>query len=104
MGMFDNIQGEVKCLNCGKEFIAEEQIKWTDYCTLQYHNIGDTIPAEDGEYDYGSWIRPTLKTQCPYCKTWQNFKATIKNGILERLDTTEIFDFEERYRKFYEKE
>lgn len=95
MGMFDEIQGEVKCLNCGNEFIAEEQIKWTDYCTLRLYNIGDTIPAEDGEYDYATLIRHTLVTQCPYCKAWQHFKAVVKNGVLEKLKTTEVFDIEE---------
>ena len=89
--MYDNICGEVKCLNCRKEFIAEEQVKWTDWCTLQYYNIGDKIPADDGEYDYATWVRPTLNTQCPYCRTWQHFKAKVKNGILEKLETTETF-------------
>ena len=97
MGMFDNIQGEVKCLNCHKEFIAEEQIKWAD-CTLQYYNVGDSIPVEDGEYDYATWIRPTLDTRCPYCKTWQHFKAIVKNGILEKLETTKVFNFEKGYK------
>ena len=97
MGMFDNIQGEIKCLNCGKEFIAEEQIKWTD-CMLQYYNIGDRIPSEDGEYTYGSWVRSTLDAQCPHCKTWQHFKAIVKNGVLEKLETTETFDFVKRYK------
>ena len=95
MGMFDYIQGEVKCLNCGKEFVAEEQVKWTDYCTLHLYNIGDRIPAEDGKYTYGSWVRSTLDTQCPHCKTWQHFKAIVKNGVLEKLETTETFDIEE---------
>lgn len=95
MGMFDEIQGKVKCLNCGNEFIAEEQIKWTDYCTLRLYNIGDTIPAEDGEYDYATLIRHTLVTLCPYCKAWQHFKAVVKNGVLEKLKTTEVFDIEE---------
>ena len=26
--MYDNIQGEVKCLNCRETFIADDQIKW----------------------------------------------------------------------------
>lgn len=95
MGMFDEIQGEVKCLNCGNEFIAEEQIKWTDYCTLRLYNIGDTIPTEDGEYDYATLIRHTLVTRCPYCKAWQHFKAVVKNGVLEKLKTTEVLDIEE---------
>lgn len=91
MGMFDYVQGEVKCLNCRKEFIAEEQIKWAD-CLLKYYTVGDSIEAKDGEYDYATRIRPNLVTQCPYCKAWQYFKATVKNGILERFDATEILN------------
>ena len=90
MGMFDNIQGEVKCLNCNEDFIADDQIKWAD-CLLEYYTVGSKIPVEDGEYTYGSYIRPYLSTQCPHCKTWQHFKAIVKNGVLEKLETTEIF-------------
>ena len=101
MGMYDNIQGEVKCLNCGEEFIADDQIKWAD-CLLRYYTIGDRIPATDGEYDYGSWVRVTLDTQCPHCKTWQHFKAIVKNGVLEKLETTEVFNINERFKEFEE--
>ena len=48
MGMFDYIQDEVKCLNCSEEFIVEEQIKWTDCCTLHLYNIGDRIQQKMG--------------------------------------------------------
>ena len=94
MGMFDNIQGEVKCLNCRETFIADDQIKWAD-CSLKYYTVGNRIPAADGEYDYGSFVCVTLDTQCPHCKTWQHFKAVVKNGVLEKLKTTEVFDIEE---------
>ena len=92
MGMFDDIQGEVKCLNCGEEFIADDQIKWAD-CELHQYNVGDSIPAKDGdgEYDWGSYARPTLDTQCPKCNTWQHFKAVVKGGVLTKLETTSVY-------------
>lgn len=84
---------KVKCHNCGKEFIADDQIKWAD-CLLRYYTVGDKICADngDGEYTYGSYVRPSLDTQCPHCKAWQHFKAIVKNNILEKLETTEIFE------------
>lgn len=91
MGMYDNVQGEVKCLNCGKEFIADDQIKWTD-CLLRYYTVGDKIPASDGEYTYGSGVRSTLNSPCPYCGIWNNFKVVVKNGVLDKLETTGIFE------------
>ena len=101
MGMFDYIQGEVKCQNCRKEFIAEDQIKWAN-CLLRCYNVGDKIPVTDGEYDYGSYVRCTLDTQCPHCKTWQHFKAIVKNGVLEKLETTEVFDINDKFKRFNE--
>lgn len=94
MGMYDEIQGEVKCLKCGKEFVAQEQIKWAD-CMLRMYNIGDSIPAEDGEYDYATYIRPTMDDQCPHCRTWQHFKAIVRNGTLAKLKSTTPFTEEE---------
>lgn len=91
MGMYDNVQGEVKCLNCGKGFIADDQIKWAD-CLLKYYTVGDKIPVLDGEYNQGSYVRSTLDTQCPHCKIWQHFKFIVKNGVLEKLQTTDIFE------------
>lgn len=82
MGMYDNVQGEVKCFNCGKEFIADDQIKWAD-CLLRYYTVGDEIPVPDGEYTYGSWVRPTMNSQCPHCGTWNNFKAIVKKRRVE---------------------
>ncbi len=99
MGMYDDIQGEVKCLKCGKEFVAQEQIKWAD-CMLRMYNVGDSIPAEDGEYDYATYIRPTMDDQCPFCHTWQHFKATVKDGILTKLETTSLFTEEELGRLY----
>ena len=92
--MYDEIQGEVKCLKCGKEFIAQEQIKWADGM-LRMYNVGDSIPAEDGEYDYATYVRPTMDDECPFCHTWQHFKATVKGGILNKLETTTLFTEEE---------
>lgn len=94
IGMYDEIQGEIKCVNCGKEFVAEEQIKWAD-CMLRLYKVGDSIPAKDGEYDYGSFMRPKLIDQCPHCRTWQHFKAIVMNGALEKLESTTPFIEEE---------
>lgn len=77
MGMYDNIQGEVKCLNCRETFIADDQIKWRD-CLLKYYTVGDRIPVADGEYDYGSWMRVTLDTQCPHCKHGSILKLSLR--------------------------
>ena len=94
MGMFDYVIGDVKCLNCKKEFVAEEQFKFAD-CELNHYTEGNSIPLKDGEYSQSSYVRPTLDTQCPYCKTWQHFKFIVKNGVLEKFETTETFQINE---------
>ena len=54
-----------------------------------------TNKKKDGEYDYGSFMRPKLIDQCPYCRTWQHFKAIVRNGALEKLESTTPFTEEE---------
>lgn len=89
--MYDIIQGKVICLACGKEFVTDEQIKWSD-CTFTHYKIGDKIPASNREYTYGSDVRTTLDTQCPYCNTWQHFKVVVRNDVLDRIETTELYN------------
>lgn len=92
MGMFDYVVGKVQCPKCGAEFEAEDQVKWTSDCFLFRYKVGEEIDAEDGEYDYGSWIRPHLISDCPKCHAEVRLKATVKNHILVALEPIGLND------------
>ena len=79
MGMFDYIYGNVKCPNCDNIFEFSEQVKWTNDPTLTSYKPGGYIDADDGEYDYATYVRPDLIGICPKCNEKWRLKAVIKN-------------------------
>ena len=85
MGMYDTIYHKMKCPKCGQDLIISEQIKWTKNCLLFDYRVGDEIDADDGEYDFATWIRPELVTRCSHCKTIFNYKVIVKDGILSEI-------------------
>lgn len=91
MGMFDEIEGTVECINCKRKFIAKDQIKWTNNRSCHVYHVGDLISTVfgDGVYAYGSFVRDTLDTKCPYCLTYQNLIAVVEHGTLTELKTVE---------------
>ena len=92
MGMFDYIHAKIKCPKCNAEFEAEDQIKWTNDCFLKTYQVGERIDAQDGEYTYGSLVRPNMTDYCPNCHTKVSFKAIVKNGILDNVESTSFHD------------
>lgn len=91
MGMYDEVEGTVECVNCKRKFIAKDQIKWTSNRSCHVYHVGDLISTifGDGVYTYGSFVRDTLDTKCPYCLTYQNFIAIVEHGTLTELKTVE---------------
>ena len=77
--MFDYIHGNVRCPDCDSVFEYEEQVKWTNDPTLTTYKSGKYIDADDGEYDYATYIRPDLVGICPQCNKMWNLKAIVKN-------------------------
>jgi hypothetical protein len=87
MGCFDYVKGKIKCPNCKTIFEAEDQVKWTN-CMLQEYEVGDKIPAKDGEYTYGSSERGKLISFCPMCDSLISFKVVVKNGKVYKVKET----------------
>ena len=85
MGMFDIIIHRMECPKCNKEIEFSEQIKWAD-CIMHGYRVGDTIPADDGEYDYATMMRPELVVECDYCGEKIRYKAIVENGILTKIE------------------
>lgn len=85
MGMYDTISHKMKCPKCNNEITFSEQVKWTNACLLYNYKVGDKIDADDGEYDYATWIRPELVTECSYCKEKIHYKVIVKDGILTEI-------------------
>ena len=87
MGCFDYVKGKIKCPNCNTIFEAEDQVKWTN-CMLQEYEVGDKIPAKDGEYTYGSSERGKLISFCPACDSLISFKVIVKKGKVYKVEET----------------
>ena len=87
MGCFDYVKRKIKCPNCKTTFEAEDQVKWTN-CMLQEYEVGDKIPAKDGEYTYGSSERGKLISFCPMCDSLISFKVVVKNGKVYKVKET----------------
>lgn len=85
MGMFDIITHKMKCPKCNKDVEFTEQVKWTNDCALIYYKVGDMINADDGEYDWATWIRPELITECKYCHEKIHYKVIVKEGVLREI-------------------
>lgn len=49
MGMFDEVEGTVKCINCKMKFKAKDQIKWTNNRSCHVYHVGDPISAVFGD-------------------------------------------------------
>lgn len=75
----------MKCPKCNRDIEFAEQIKWTNECLLKYYKVGDKIDADDGEYDFATWVRPELITECNYCKEKIRYKVIVKDGILTEI-------------------
>lgn len=71
------------------------------YCVSggNVHEIIEQLYTDQIKYED---MRVTLDTQCPHCKTWQHFKAIVKNGVLEKLETTKVFDINDKFKRFNE--
>lgn len=84
MGMFDYVEGECICPKCKKKTKLSDQIKWSSNLMHHYHK-GDAIDAKDGEYDYGSSVRPYLFSECDNCKDFIKFSIIVENGIIKEF-------------------
>ena len=89
MGMYDVIKHKIKCPRCNAEVEIEEQIKWTNYCQLNYYKVGDRIDAPDGEYGFATWVRPELFVKCKKCDEKILYKVVVKDGILSEIKINE---------------
>lgn len=85
MGMYDTITHKMRCPKCNKNFEFTEQVKWTNGCLLIDYHVGDKIDADDGEYDFATWIRPELVTECNHCNEKIRYKVIVKDGILSEI-------------------
>lgn len=85
MGMYDTITHKMRCPKCNKKIEFTEQVKWTNGCLLIDYRVGDKIDAADGEYDWATWIRPELVTECTYCHEKIHYKVIVKDGILSEI-------------------
>lgn len=99
MGMFDYVEGECICPKCKKKTKLSDQIKWSK-CLMNYYHKGNVIDAADGEYDYGSAVRPYLFSECDNCKDFVQFSIIVENGILKEFRPLRTLNKDE-VRKYY---
>lgn len=87
MGMFDKIEGTVRCPYCGEQTIVNCQIKWLTESLRKcktYH-VGDKIPCVDAIYTGGSTVRTVLVDKCKNCNHSIKMIAKVLNGKLDNI-------------------
>lgn len=89
MGMYDQIEGLVKCPYCGETTTVNCQIKWLSYSLrkLKTYHVGDDIPCVDAIYTGATTVRPVLTDRCEHCNHSIRFTATVKDSKLSSIDT-----------------
>ena len=96
MGMFDLIEGNVKCPLCGETTFVHDQFKWLLQSGMDTYTIGDEINLVDGDYESATSVRPQLIGKCEHCGEEFAFGVTVEGGIIQEIYATgeEIIDID----------
>lgn len=88
MGMYDYIEGEIKCPYCNNITLVNTQVKWIvpSWRMLKTYHVGDDIPCIDAIYTGASTVRQTMTNKCKSCGHRIKFVARVFEGKLLSID------------------